>query len=64
MQQEYEYDLCAEFRVNGDLHKPNGPAVIWANGDWDWWLFGMFHRYYGPVDADNEEWWIHDVRIK
>ena len=53
-----------EYRVNGYLHRHNGPAVIWVTSGWgDWWLFGVFHRYYGPQNPANF-WWIHGAKIK
>ena len=29
-------------------HRPNGPARIYTDDDWEWYLFGNLHRYYGP----------------
>ena len=50
-------------RVNGRLHGANSPAVIHNNGDWFWYLNGVWHRYYGPQNFTNA-WWIHHTRIK
>ena len=43
---------------NGDVHRPNGPAVIWEDGTWNWSLYGKFHRYYGPAFRYGS-WYIH-----
>lgn len=50
------------FELNGMLHRPNGPAIIWNDGDWGWNLFGLWHRYYGPRD-ESGDWYIHDVLV-
>lgn len=34
---------------NGDLHREYGPAVIWPNGEKEWWRDGMLHRDDGPA---------------
>jgi hypothetical protein len=34
---------------NGDLHREDGPAIIWASGDKEWWLNGRRHREDGPA---------------
>ncbi len=33
----------------GELHRVNGPAIEWANGDKSWWLNGKQHRTDGPA---------------
>ena len=47
-----------EHRQHGKLHREDGPAIIWANGEWAWWLHGKVHRYYGAADKVNG-WFIH-----
>ena len=61
-------DRVTEHRVNKALHRANGPALIFNDSvfndsDWDWYLFGKWHRYYGPADS-NGTWFIHHVRVK
>jgi hypothetical protein len=34
---------------NGRLHREDGPAVIWPDGDQCWCLKGLFHREDGPA---------------
>lgn len=59
-----------EYRVNGILHRINGPASAWFEGDWFWFRNGIPHRYYGPassiraLDTTAFMWEIHGVRIK
>lgn len=52
-----------EYRVNDEWHRTNGPAFLWYDGDFDWYLFGEQHRYYGPVNL-GENWWIHGEYVK
>lgn len=52
-----------EIHWKGNMkHRSNGPAVIWEDADWDWALFGRWHRYYGPQDRA-QAWWIHGELI-
>lgn len=38
------------------LHNEAGPAVIYANGDKEWWINGMRHRENGPaIDRPNHQ---------
>jgi len=45
---------------NGQLHRTDGPAIIWADGT-QWWCFnGRRHRTDGPavISADGtQQWW-------
>jgi hypothetical protein len=49
----------------GDLHRTDGPAIEWANGDKEWWKFNNFHRADGPaleyVDGARS-WWLNGTR--
>jgi hypothetical protein len=58
-----EDDNSVWYVLNGNLHRPNGPAMIWKDGEWCWLLYGKWHRYYGP-SRDYGCWWIHNVGIK
>ena len=35
--------------LNGKLHREDGPAIEWANGDKHWYLNGELHRERGPA---------------
>ena len=35
--------------LNGDLHREDGPACEYANGDKHWYLNGKRHREDGPA---------------
>jgi hypothetical protein len=45
------------------LHRLDGPAVIYTNGDKEWFFMGMRHRIGGPaieyIDG-YKEWWIEN----
>ncbi len=38
-----------EWRVNGLLHREDGPALEHKNGDKEWWVNGKCHRENGPA---------------
>ena len=49
--------------LNGKLHREDGPAVEFANGDRFWYLDGKQHRVDGPaVEYVNghKEWYLND----
>jgi hypothetical protein len=53
------------WRLNGKLHRENGPAIEWANGDRFWWLNGQLHREDGPAIEyfhGSREWWLNGQR--
>ena len=42
-----------------NLHREDGPAVEYVNGDRVWYLNGLFHREDGPAVQweDGPKWW-------
>ena len=38
-----------DWYLNGELHRTDGPAVEYANGNKYWYLNGKFHRTDGPA---------------
>lgn len=44
-----------------DLHRENGPALIYPNGDYAWFLKGKRHRLGGPAiqKKDLEQWFLN-----
>lgn len=53
------------FKLNGLMHRPDGPAWIGTNDELAWWQNGQRHRTDGPaiVGADgHEQWWQNGVR--
>ena len=50
------------YYVNGKLHREDGPAVEWFNGDKDWYLNGKLHREDGPAIesvTSNKLWYLN-----
>ena len=35
----------------------------YIDGNGNWWLYGKFHRYYGPTNW-GRYWYIHGVYIR
>lgn len=55
-----------EYYYNGRLHRANGPAIEYKNGDKIWYRNGKIHRDKGPAKefADGKkEWWINNFRV-
>jgi len=50
-----------EYRLNDKLHRIDGPAIEYNDGDKEYYLDHKLHRLDGPaVDySDRKEWWIH-----
>ena len=49
------------YYVNGELHREDGPAVEWADGEVHWILHGL--RYGKDEDFTNESW-IRFVKLE
>ena len=48
--------------LNGDLHREDGPAVEYPNGNKVWYLNGQLHREDGPAveyQNGNKHWYIN-----
>ena len=59
----YEIEVDEErviWRLNGKIHREDGPAVIWPNGRQEWVLNGKRHREDGPaaIWADGRQEWF------
>lgn len=55
-----------EWWLNGELHRLDGPAVIWPDGGQEWWQYGKLHRTDGPAyitAAGDQGWYVHDRNI-
>jgi hypothetical protein len=52
--------------INGNLHREDGPAIEYANGDKEWYIDGKFHREDGPaieyVNGD-KYWYINGEEL-
>lgn len=71
MTKEIKYDVTVndngdkEWRLNGVLHREDGPAVECADGHKEWHLNGQLHREDGPAveRADGGKYWYLDGDI-
>jgi hypothetical protein len=53
---------CVEYRLNGLLHREDGPAIEWKSGSKEWLLNGKLHRISGPAREwvnGNKSWWLN-----
>ncbi len=51
----------------GQLHRDDGPAVIFPDGSEEWYKNGKWHRDNGPAlirPDGRKEWWENDQFIK
>jgi len=58
-----EDDGSKEWRLNGQLHREDGPAVEWANGNKEWYFNGDLHREDGPAveyASGSKYWYLND----
>jgi hypothetical protein len=62
----YRFTTHAEYRdlSTGKVHRPDGPAIVWANGDHEYFIMGKRHRIDGPAiehaDGFYRSWYIND----
>jgi len=52
--------------LNGLLHREDGPAIEWSNGDKSWYFNGKHHRSDGPaIECINgyKAWWYQGKLI-
>jgi hypothetical protein len=50
------------WRLNGELHRVDGPAIEFEDGDKGWYLHGKVHRVDGPAikwGSGATEWWLN-----
>ena len=55
-----------EWRLDGKLHREDGPAIEWESGDKFWYLKGYLHREDGPAIeyADgSKSWWLNGENL-
>ncbi len=49
---------------SGELHRLDGPAIDWYDGDKSWWINGKRHREDGPAVEYNDGrryWYLNDI---
>ena len=53
------------WRVDGKLHREDGPAIIWVGGTQVWYVNDQLHRIDGPAlirASGTREWYINGQR--
>jgi len=56
---------CRYFR-DRQLHRDDGPAVIWDDGSVEYWVNGQLHRLDGPAviwDDETVQFWVENRRL-
>lgn len=48
------------YKLNGEYHRLNGPAIIHKNGDCYWYEYGKYIRRYRSNHSFNEKYFIND----
>jgi hypothetical protein len=58
-------DGTQRWHVDGQLHRLDGPAVIYADGLQEWYVDGQLHRLDGPavIYADGSQEWHVDGQL-
>lgn len=53
------------FRENGEIHREDGPAVEWQQGDLQWYSHGELHRAGGQavIGDDGEQQWFKQGKL-
>ena len=54
----------SEYYSSKALHRTDGPAIEWADGDKVWYVNGKCHRVDGPAAemADGQHWYVDGER--
>ena len=61
-----QYGTRRYYNKAGHLHRTNGPAVEWADGDKFWYQNDQLHRTDGPAvvgSNGHKAWYINGVRL-
>jgi hypothetical protein len=54
------------YNAKGWLHRDDGPAKIYADGDQEWYINGKVHRLTGPAvitTKGDQYWYVNGVDI-
>ena len=60
-----EYAESVEYKLNGRLHREDGPAIEFVYGKKEWYRDGKLHREDGPAIefADGSKKWYRDGEL-
>ena len=60
-----KFGTITYYNDNENLHREDGPAIIWDNGDKEWYVNGKCHRIDGPAiifNNNSHEWLVNDIQ--
>ena len=59
------YSNRTEWRLGGQLHREDGPAVEYADGSKLWYKNGQLHREDGPAieSVNGRKWWWTEGKL-
>jgi len=60
-----DLDGVKSWTIDDQLHRTDGPAVIWPSGTRQWFLNGLIHRLDGPavVWANGDKYWALNGKL-
>lgn len=61
VEKTYDNSGTIRWRENGELHREDGPAIVYPDGLRIWYRHGKRHRVDGPAFDDprgRKEWWV------
>jgi len=60
-----EPDGTVHWKLNGDFHREDGPAIEWADGSKHWYLNDELHREDGPAIewAEGSKYWYQNNEL-
>ena len=62
----YQITKTEWYNKKGQLHREDGPAIIYSNGTKRWFINGLRHRDDGPAVETNDgykEWYINNKQL-
>ena len=53
------------YKLDGKMHRTDGPAVIFSNGDEDWYINDKLHRSDGPamIRVNYRSYWFNNDNL-
>lgn len=64
---EHSYLAIRYFNNLGQLHRLDGPAILWKDASYYWVKNGEYHRIGGPTIFDKDdnryEWYVNEKHI-
>lgn len=62
---KHETNGTIRYLLNGFLHRIDGPALIFNDGSYGWFLYDQLHRIDGPAihfqNGKYDEYWVNNT---